>query len=175
MGVTDTQFCLILLHALPASYEVLASTILTSGLATDLKHTKIITCIINKEGCWARGSSSLNVARAAPIKANGRSKASKKDHSQLTCHYCNNKGHIKPDCCKKKKDEKEKKKKERSNKVANAHIKVESMASIMEVPATELEVSLYAARKDSWMLDSGATHHISPHASTSRIMCLFEA
>ena len=31
MGVTDTQFCLILLHALPASYEVLASTILASG------------------------------------------------------------------------------------------------------------------------------------------------
>ena len=31
MGITDTQYCLILLHALPASYEVLASTILVAG------------------------------------------------------------------------------------------------------------------------------------------------
>jgi gag-polypeptide of LTR copia-type len=164
IGVTDTQFCLILLHALPASFEVLTSTILTSGPATDLKHSKIIARIINEEGCWARGSSSLNVAKAAPIKASSKNKANKKDHSQLTCHYCNNKGHIKPDCCKKKKDEKEKKEKEGSNKAANAHVKVESMASITEVPETELKVSLYTARKDSWMMDSGVTHHISPHA-----------
>jgi len=31
MGVTDTQYCLILLNALPSSYEVLASTILAAG------------------------------------------------------------------------------------------------------------------------------------------------
>jgi hypothetical protein len=34
------------------------------------------------------------------------------DHSGLTCYYCQKKGHIKPDCCKKKKDEAEKSKKE---------------------------------------------------------------
>ena len=34
MGITDTQYCLILLNALPASYEVLASTILAVTVLT---------------------------------------------------------------------------------------------------------------------------------------------
>jgi gag-polypeptide of LTR copia-type len=72
MDVSDTQYCLILLHALPASYEVLASTILASGPATDLKHSEIIACVINEEGHWAGGSSSLNAARAAPIPYQGK-------------------------------------------------------------------------------------------------------
>ena len=50
MGVTDVQFCLILLHALLASYEVMASTILTSGDPTTLSHADIIAQIINEEG-----------------------------------------------------------------------------------------------------------------------------
>jgi hypothetical protein len=50
MGVSDTQFCLILLHTLPASYKVLTSTILASGPATDLKHSEIIARVINEEG-----------------------------------------------------------------------------------------------------------------------------
>jgi len=49
MGITDNQFCLILLHALPDSYEVLASTILASGAPDKLKHSKIIARIINEE------------------------------------------------------------------------------------------------------------------------------
>ena len=47
MGVTDVQFCLILLNALPASYEVVASTILASGAPSVLSHTEIIVRIIN--------------------------------------------------------------------------------------------------------------------------------
>jgi hypothetical protein len=50
MGITDNQFCLILLHALPDSYEVLASTILASGGPDKLKHSEIIARILNEEG-----------------------------------------------------------------------------------------------------------------------------
>jgi hypothetical protein len=101
MGITDTQYTLILLNALPSSYEVLASTILASGTPNTLKYTKIIAWILNEEGHQIRPSrSSLNVARAALIKANGK----KKDLTDLTCHYCNKKGHIKPDCQKKRRD-----------------------------------------------------------------------
>ena len=39
MGVTDTQYCLIPLHALPPSYEVLASTILAGSVPNTLRHT----------------------------------------------------------------------------------------------------------------------------------------
>ena len=168
MGVTDTQFSLILLNALLTSYEVLASTILASGAPTALQYSEIVARIINEEGCRSGSSeSSLNAAKkAAPIKSGKR-----KDHSDLTCHYCNKKGHIKPDCWKKKKDEEEKKKKEEGtssssrSKAANAHILVPSTATITEVDDSNISVSLYAADKPQWMMDSGTSHHITPHRS----------
>jgi len=83
MGVTDVQSCLILLHALPASYEVVASTILASSDPTTLSHTDIIVQIINEEGRWASSGSLLNAARATLIKSSGRKKG-KTDHSSLT-------------------------------------------------------------------------------------------
>jgi len=79
------------------------------------------------------------------------------------CHYCNKKGHIKPDCHKKKRDEKEKESASGS-KAANTHVAVHTSASIEEINE-DLAVSLYAAQKDTWRIDSGATHHITPHAS----------
>ena len=125
--------------------------------------------IINKEGHQASSGSSLNAAKAAPIKSSSGKKG-KKDHSGLTCHYCQKKGHIKPDCHKKKQDEVEKKTKEEGsssggNKSANSHILVETSASIMKVADNEISASLYATQSDRWMLDSRATHHIIPHRS----------
>src|SRR5712671_7805497 len=110
MGITDNQFCLILLHTLPNSYKVLALTILASGALDKLKHSEIIAQIINEEA--RRSGSSLNSAKVAPIKSSSNKK---KDHTNLTCHYCNKKGHIKPDCRKKRKDEKVKKEKENTS------------------------------------------------------------
>jgi hypothetical protein len=99
MGVSDTQFCLILLNALPSSYEVVASTLLASGPASSLKHSEIMARVLNEEGRKSGPSGSLNAARA-------------QDHSHLTCHYCNKKGHIQRDCRKKRKDEAKKKEEE---------------------------------------------------------------
>jgi hypothetical protein len=50
MGVSDIQYCLILLHALPSSYEVVASTLLASGPASNLKYSEITARILNEEG-----------------------------------------------------------------------------------------------------------------------------
>src|SRR5713226_5419555 len=102
MGITDIQYCLILLNALPSSYEVVATTILALGALSMLSHTKIIARILNEEGWCSGNSAALNVARV-PIKSDGKKK--RKDHSNLTCHYCNKKGHIQPDCQKKKWDD----------------------------------------------------------------------
>src|SRR5260370_10724690 len=49
MGITDIQYCLILLNALPSSYEAVATTILTSGAPSMLSHTEIIAQILTKE------------------------------------------------------------------------------------------------------------------------------
>ena len=87
MGVSDTQYCFILFHALPNSYEMLTSTILTLGNPTNLHPSNIVTCIQNEEGCRNGGSASLN--SIAPIKGKGNGKASfskKEKHANLTCH-----------------------------------------------------------------------------------------
>src|SRR5229473_8352837 len=161
MGITDIQYCLILLNALPSSYKVVATTILTLGAPSTLSHTKIIAQILNEEGQHSGNLAALNAA-CAPIKSDGKKK--RKGHSNLTCHYCNKKGHIQPDCRKKKQDDSPNKKEERSSgsKAANTHILVPTTASIEEAN-DNLTAALYAANaKPCWMMDSGTTHHITP-------------
>jgi len=143
LGITDTQYCLILLNTLPSSYEVVATTILALGAPSSLSHCKIIACILNEEG-WRSGTSAALNAAHAPIKSDGKKK--KRDHSNLTCHYCNKKGHIQPDCRKKKKNDSGKKKKEEGSsgsKAANSHVLVPT-ASIEEVN-DDFAAALYAA------------------------------
>src|SRR6266404_979810 len=48
-------------------------------------------------------------------------------------------------------------------KAVNSHV-VETTASIQEVN-DDMSVALYAVSRSCWMMDSGATHHISPHRS----------
>lgn len=97
MGVSDLQYCLILINALPNSYEVVASTLLASGPASSLKYSEITARIINEEGRKLGQSASLNAARTGK----------KQDQSNSVCHYCKKRGHTQRDCRKKKKDEAE--------------------------------------------------------------------
>ena len=141
MGITDTQYCLILLNALPPSYETVATTILTLGAPSLLSHSEIIARILNEEGQCSGISAALNVI-CAPIKSVGKKK--KKDHSTLTCHYCNKKGHIKPDCLKKKSDKKKKEEGNFGSKTANTHVLTPSTTSIEEVN-NNFTAALYTA------------------------------
>ena len=167
MGVSDIQYSLILLNALPKSYEVVASTLLASGPASSLKYSEITARILNEEGRKSGPSASLNSARA-PVKTG---KKKKKDHSNLTCHYCDRKGHIQPDCRKKKRDDAEKKRREEernaesSRTAVNSHVLIPTTASVEEVNESEIEFALYTAECECWMMDSGATHHMSPFKS----------
>ncbi len=108
MGVSDIQYCLILLNALPESYEVVATTLLASGPASDLKYSEITARILNEEG-WKSGPSvSLNAAHID------------KKNKNLTCHYCNKKGHMERDCRKKKRDEAKKKEEEEDSSTSDS-------------------------------------------------------
>jgi len=127
MGVSDIQYSLILLNALPESYEVVATTLLTSGPASNLKHSEITARVLNEEGQKSGSSASLNAAR------NGK----KTPH--VTCNYCHKKGHVLHDCRKKKKDEAEKAKEEDSTSLDSSDSKsdLEKAANaLVYVPTT---------------------------------------
>ena len=167
MGVTNTQYCFILLCALPDSYEMLTSIILALGDPTNLHPSNVVACIQNEEGHRNGISASLNAIALIKGKGNGKASSSKKEkHANLTCHYCNKKGHIKPDCQKRKKDEVDGKKKDKesrsSAKAVNSHV-VETTAFIQEV--NDISVFLCTVTKSHWLMDSGATNHITPHCS----------
>ena len=158
MEIPNLQFCFILLKALPESYSTVASAILASRDTSTLKLLIIQEQILNKESRRARSTASLN--KVAPIK----NKSNKKN---IKCYYCQESGHKSNEFQKKKQDAEEKEKKEKeagANKVVNAHMLVLSMARIMEIPENEdnIHVSLYAATCLKWLVDSSATHHISP-------------
>ncbi len=146
MGITDNQYALILLHALPASYEALQSILLASGPAGTLTAEDIVAHAINEEGRHGLNPASLSAHNKAPIKSMA---GKKKDHSTLTCHYCQKKGHISPNCHKKKRNEKEKKKPGQASssdgtKATNSH--VHTTASIEEVVSDNesIGVALYS-------------------------------
>ena len=104
MRSTDIQYSLILLNALPASYKVVTNTILANASPSSLNFCDITACILKEKGHHAEASgSSLNAAHTALIKSKNKGKG--RDHFNLTCHYCQKKGHIKSDCCNRKKDE----------------------------------------------------------------------
>ena len=72
MSVSDTQYCFILLCALPESYEMLTSTILTLSDPTNLHPSDIVTCIQNEEGHRNGRSTSLNAI--TPIRGKAMAK-----------------------------------------------------------------------------------------------------
>jgi hypothetical protein len=160
MTITDLQFCFILIKSLPESYASVASTLLAIGAPADLSAQTIQARIVNEENRRKiLPVASLN--KVAPVKKKG-------DKAGIKCYYCQKIGHKSNECRKKKKDEADRKDKaagaQAPGKSVNAHI-VPTTAFITEVPDTDnedLRVSLYAVSRSRWIVDSGATHHISP-------------
>ena len=166
MKITDLQFCFILLKALPDSYSTVASTILAATAPDKLTPQILQERFLNEEGRRSAGSASLN--KVAPVK--------KGDKQKVKCHYCKKSGHKSNECRKKKRDEeekdKDKKDKDKSStntpaKSVNTHTIVPTTATITEIADSdeEIRVSAYSATRSRWMVDSGATHHITPHRS----------
>ena len=152
MGVSDTQYCFILLHTLPDFYKMLTSTILALNNLDNLYLSDIVTYIQNEEGHRNGRSTSLNAIIPIKGKGNGRASSSKKEkHANITCHLCNKKGHIKPNCWKRKKDEADRKKMDKKSgygiKAVNSYV-VETTASIQEV--NDISVSLAYACGSSY-------------------------
>ena len=166
MKISNLQFSFILIKALPESYSAVALTILATGELKDLTPQTIQDQILNEEGRHSSASTSLNKITLVKRKGN------KVDKSSITCYYCQKIRHKSNECRKKKKDAEEKDKKEKEKakgssvqktKSVNAHV---STATIEEVDDNiDIPISLYTTAQARWMVDSGATHHITPYCS----------
>jgi len=85
------------------------------------------------------------------------------DPSNITCYYCTRKGHKEIDCeVKKRATEMRQGRQGRRGKPASAH-HVKTGDTVVHGLTAMARVAGNTRNTDEWIIDSGATHHISPN------------
>ena len=118
MMFSDMQMCFILLDALPPSYSTVAGAILTQGAPAVLIPQGLINMFLNEESFL--NSLLATLAKVAPFKNSSPNKGklqqgtklqqasspiNQGSSSEVTCYYCQQPGHEKPECKKMKRDQ----------------------------------------------------------------------
>ena len=175
--VPDWQYATLILLALPDSYSHVQETFLTTGTVKDLKPDEVRSRILETEiRRKENGSSAYSLSTQTPAtgKKNAATSSSSSsalsavDKSNVECFYCNKKGHMANECRKKIRDKKKKKKKENAtsgsakpNAASNSALN--AVASDDEYDASPL--CAYFGAPERWLVDSGATDHMTPFGS----------
>ena len=150
----------LILGNLPPAYKSIKTDFL-DGLArpTTLKLEVMMACIIDKDAC-TQAESLLNTVGTNQKKAGSRSKpkGKKKEKKQPPgpCHHCGKEGHWQRDCRNKKKKPDQSGGGSSLNVVAN---KANTSADANEF------LLCYAFSCKDWLMDSGATKHLTPYMS----------
>jgi len=85
------------------------------------------------------------------------------DPSNITCYYCTRKGHKAIDCeVRKRAIEMKQGREDKRGKSASAH-RVKTRDTVVHGLTTMARVAGNRRNTDEWIIDSGATHHISPN------------
>ena len=153
----DWQYAALLLLHLPENYKHISDSFLTNNDIDKLVPATVTAKIIETEiRRKADSSSSANMVHGS---GNGPKRKSKKPPAGQPCHYCQKEGHWAQQCRKKKAD----------NAKANSSKKKEKPGSnslnVVEHSDAESETPVYAyfGSPESWLVDSGATDHMSPY------------
>ena len=109
--------------------------------------------------------------RSQTRNSRGSDKSISKSRKRLVeCHYCHKKGHMKKDCyaLKNKEREKEKGKTYDDGDVmqvtsSSSSMKVEEINGTCDDDATYVEVNMAHSLAHTWLLESGASFHVTPH------------
>ena len=161
----DWQFASILLNALPDRYHIIPDTMLAAHEVEDLSIDDVKAKIIDQEGRYHSTSSSTSnyhFSSGNPKPTSTKKKARANDK----CNYCQKLGHWEKECRKKKRDAKEK-----SNNATGAGSqdgnkeKANSRLNVVESDESDAPFSAYLGCTENWLLDSGATEHMTPFGS----------
>jgi len=188
-GVSDKEIDLVgaLLSGLPNEYALLVEVL--EMHATDMKPDDVYTRLLRHEQ-KLNESSSPDTDGAALYMAQGESSSAKASSSgqhqaglsssgaaKKTCHYCHKPGHIKKNCFKFKADQR--KKNGHNGNAASAHPAVtdegfkSSTAEFAFVTASA-SAMLIDCCEEEWVIDSGATRHMTCNKSKLQDLQLFD-
>eukprot|EP00253_Pinus_taeda_P012974 PITA_12974 len=157
-----------LLCSLPESWDHFVTSISFSS-ADSLKFESVVGALLSEE---VRRKTNTETAASEAMVARGRSKErgekprgtsrskSKGKKCKVKCWNCNKVGHLKKDCWKRKEFENLK---NEVNQVDSGMIdEVLSAEDLCMIDETSPECNI-SQGVDSWLLDSGASHHMCPH------------
>ena len=174
--VPDWQYASLILLALPTSYSHVQDSFLTTSSVKNLKPDEVRSKILETEIRHKEGNTtaaySLSTQTPAKGKKNANATSSSSnlnavDKSNVKCFYCHKKGHMANVCRKKKKEKGEKKKEKpgsgsaKPNAASSSNLNV--VASDDEYDASPL--CAYFGAPENWLVDSGATDHMTPFGS----------
>lgn len=161
----DWQYAAILLLALPDSYENVKEHFLITDDPKKLKSDDIRARILERQ-LRKKEDSDQTAAANALTKSNhagkNKRKTGKRPPDDRPCHNCGKKGHWARECRAPKKDNN---KKPQSN--ANPHKAGGSSLNVVENSDAESDspVLCYLGAPENWLMDSGATDHMTPFGS----------
>ncbi|GAA0145953.1 hypothetical protein LIER_06020 [Lithospermum erythrorhizon] len=174
MGVdfNDEVQALWILGSLPDSWETLSVSLSASAPDGTISKEMVSNTILNEElrrgGGLDNGHGGSNndmlvyehkKGKKKHTKVHpGKSKSSKKEDQ---CHYCNKLGHSKSECYSFKKDVANRSVKNKKNENNNVAI-VNPSGDLIVVGSSDV---CYASSGDDWVIDSGASFHVTPHKS----------
>jgi hypothetical protein len=164
----DWQFAALLLLALPPSFESIKSTFL-DGLSDPktLNLLTVTTRITEKDNRNTAEQSAVNAIAGPSTKPANKGKKprpqvkEKKEQKAPPgpCHNCGKEGHWNRDCKSKKK------KPDQPGSSSSLHV-VENDGEVATSSADANEFLLcYATSSEDWLMDSGATEHLTPYTT----------
>ena len=160
-----------ILGTLPDSWETFRTSLSNSAPDGTMNMDLVKSCVLNEEmRRKSHGSSSqsdvLVIEKRGRSKSRGpknrdRSKSKNNKFTNVECHYCHLKGHIRKYCRQLKRDMKQGKVKEKKNDNGGEDDQVATTTSDFLI-VYDSDVVNFACQETSWVIDSGASIHATP-------------
>jgi hypothetical protein len=146
------------LRALPPKFDGFVTALTTAVRPTPLTFEEFSSMVMEEE-MRLKVRSSADEAYAASAKGKGKSKDSGESSDRkkkMKCFYCGKKGHMAKECRKKQSDAK------------NGTLKKPESANAANTTEVELFIAVeescsMATHDDAWIIDSGASRHMTSH------------
>ena len=158
----DWMYATFVLIALPESYQATKDSFFAANDLTTLKPADIRACIIETE-IRRKAESSASANALTSKKHAGGHKPKRQPGANDACKHCGIKGHWARNCKKKRREKQQQMKSDNPGPPS-------SLLNVVDHSDAESEVPFFAylGSPENWLVDSGATDHMSPFGSDFR-------